>query len=418
MAADFRMFTLVHARAAGLLLGAAALTACAGKPESAIEEPTERSSYPANAPRSPATKAEARGDIAEAARNLQAMYAEAGAAETGDQHAAPNSPTLNPFTPAPGSRPTQRPGRAIITPSAADLPPDALAAAQTPSNAAPAANSAAPAKATEPERSDSQKRADAAGELAAQFKPDLSAIKEPLRAALPLIALETLQPGAGALELDKLMNAVSPRERDAIRALRDLSRTLVNDPALRADPDALSRALREHADRLTAAASPGTLALGTVALCQKVESYGRFTPLTSSSFLAGKPIAAIVYTEVQNFAQRPTEGADNAASHWQTELSQELQLILEADGSRQWQQPEAVIRDVTRSKRADYFLVQRIDLPRTLSVGKYTLKVIVRDKAGGAETETLIPMQIVADPSLITPNRPASTPTATRRPAR
>lgn len=405
MAADLRIMTIVHARAAGLLLCAAALTACAGKPESAIEEPAERSARPVAkpAPRSAADKSEIRGDIAEAAKNLQAMYSEQGAAQADPA----NSSTLSPFTPAPGSRPTQRPGRAIITPSAADLPPDALDPASAPSNPAPAANAAATLKTAEPERSDSQRRADAATELAAQFKPDLAAIKEPLRAALPLIALETLQPGTGAAELDKLMNAVSPRERDAIRALRDLSRTLANDPALRADPDALSRALREHADRLTAAASPGALALGTVALCQKVESYGRFTPLTASNFLAGKPIAAIVYTEVQNFTQRPTEGTDNAASHWQTELSQELQLILEADGSRQWQQPEAIIRDVTRSKRADYFLVQRIDLPRTLSVGKYTLKVIVRDKAGGAETETLIPIQIVADPSLITPNRTA-----------
>jgi hypothetical protein len=41
-----------------------------------------------------------------------------------------------------------------------------------------------------------------------------------------------------------------------------------------------------------------------------------------------------------------------------------------------------------------------IDLPASLSVGRYQLKVIVRDHADGSEDERVIPIEIVADPRL------------------
>ena len=401
MAAELRSFMLPFCspalRVLGVMLCAAALASCAGKPESAIDTtPTEHSVRPSKSTgKSAAAKAETKEGMAAAGNDLQAMYDQL--AEAQAERPAPDN-----TAPAPLPRPTnaQRPGRSIITPTAADLPPGALDPAPAAATGASSSTSAGPTKPATAERTPAQKRSDAAAELATQFKPDISAVSEPLRAALPLIALETIQPGSASAELDKLQNALSPRERDAIRTLREFSRTLASDPNMRADPEAVARALREHADRLSASTpNAGGLGLGTVTLCSRVDGFGRFNTLPTT-FLAGKAIPAVVYAEVRNFAQRP--GADSAGEPtWNIELSQELQLILEADGSRQWQQPETIVRDVSRSQRSDYYLVQRIDLPKNLSVGKYTLRVVIRDKAANAEAETLVPIQIVADPSLL-----------------
>ena len=84
------------------------------------------------------------------------------------------------------------------------------------------------------------------------------------------------------------------------------------------------------------------------------------------------------------------------------------------DGSRQWRSAEAVIRDTSRTRR-DFFLVQRIDLPANLSVGKYNLKVTVRDRLageGGAEAELAVPIQIVADAGLLGGGDPVTPPAA------
>lgn len=405
MAAELRLpmppFRSPALRVLGVVLCAGALASCAGKPESAIDDtPTEHSVRPSKSTgKSAAAKAEAKEGLVAAGSDLQAMYDQLAAAQ--GERPAPDdaSPTPNAL-PRPSN--AQRPGRSIITPTAADLPPGALDPAPAAATGASSSPGAAPAKPAAAERTAAQKRSDAAAELATQLKPDISAVSEPLRAALPLIALETIQPGSASADLDKLQNALAPRERDAIRTLREFSRTLASDPNMRADPEAVARALREHADRLSASTTnggAGALGLGTVTLCSRVDGFGRFNTLPTT-FLAGKAIPAIVYAEVRNFAQRP--GADASGEPtWNIELSQELQLILEADGSRQWQQPETIVRDVSRSQRSDYFLVQRIDLPKNLSVGKYTLRVVIRDKAANAEAETLVPIQIVADPSLL-----------------
>ena len=44
--------------------------------------------------------------------------------------------------------------------------------------------------------------------------------------------------------------------------------------------------------------------------------------------------------------------------------------------------------------------MQRIDLPANLSVGRYNLKVLVRDQRTGQEVERALPLEIVADAKL------------------
>ncbi len=56
--------------------------------------------------------------------------------------------------------------------------------------------------------------------------------------------------------------------------------------------------------------------------------------------------------------------------------------------------------DVTSKTRRDFFTTQLIALPPALSVGKYHLKIRVRDENSGAEAEDSLPFEMVADSKL------------------
>lgn len=166
-----------------------------------------------------------------------------------------------------------------------------------------------------------------------------------------------------------------------------------------------------------AKAQSGTLDIGAIALCSRVESFGRYAPLTSSTFPAGRAAQMILYTELAGFTQRPDD--TGATSQYVTELGQSVDLYLDSDGSRQFTIPRQSVRELSRSKRRDFYLVQRVTLPATLSVGRYNLKVRALDIASGQETERSLPIQIVADPAAArpTPAESRSTPRTATGPA-
>ncbi|MGE0364528.1 MAG: hypothetical protein AB7Q00_02125 [Phycisphaerales bacterium] len=132
-------------------------------------------------------------------------------------------------------------------------------------------------------------------------------------------------------------------------------------------------------------------------LCTKVRSFGVYTPLPSTTFVAGYPARAIVYTEVAGFTARDLEGSNGLR---RVELSQRLSLYSDADGLEVWKVRERSVTETARTPRTDFYLVQEIALPVNLSVGKYTLKLTVSDKNSGALAQASIPITIVADPSL------------------
>lgn len=331
----------------------------------------------------------------------------------------------------------------LATETPADAPGAAPAAAQPVATIDPVPPAPPPAASGPSAR---ERRVEYTKELAQLLHAEGAGADSPLKAALPLIALETIQPGVARAELDALLARLTPQERLTIDAVRSLMAELDAQADNGADPRALADAVASAVSRGPAApavvapvAEPAApvadpepaptppppapvvgdaLALGNVALCRRVDSYGRYTTYSTSSFLARQRIPMIVYTEVENYAQAretelpPADGRPTGLvrpgtpERWALELSQEIHLYA-ADGSLQWFVKEQTHRDVSQSKRRDFFLVQRIDLPATLSVGRYTLKVIVRDKGAArlaglssdAEpaTEVNIPIQIVAD---------------------
>jgi hypothetical protein len=340
----------------------------------------------------------------------------------------------------------------LAEPPAATPPPDAAppaAANETPQPRPSPASTSGPAPvqtpvAAEPtvetpQPTERERRVEYAKRLAEILNAEGASADSPLKAVLPLIALEAIQPGVAAAELQALLPRLTARERQTVESVRALMSQLEEQADSGADPRALADAVRTTVDRATppqpAAAQPETLTLGNVALCRRVDSFGRYTPYASSTFVARQRIPMIVYTEVENYAQAreaelpPLDGRPTSLSRpgspekWALELSQEIHLYA-ADGSLQWFVKEQTHRDVSQSKRRDFFLVQRIDLPAELSVGRYTLKVIVRDKGAarlgglpaGAEpaTEVNIPIQIVADAAVAA--RDTSRPVVSGRP--
>lgn len=198
-------------------------------------------------------------------------------------------------------------------------------------------------------------------------------------------------------------STMTSQERTTLSAIRTLGRALSQDGKV-AEP---ARAVQLVEGVLSTLREAAAVRIARSALCTRVEGFGQYEPFADYTFLAGRTTKLIVYTEIENFSHRAARTDDpgmdtmSGADLVAVELSQELRLWHDADGSMQWRKPEQPIIEVGRNKRRDFFLVQQIELPPTLSVGKYNLKITIRDKVSGGVDERSIPIKIVADPGVI-----------------
>jgi hypothetical protein len=215
-----------------------------------------------------------------------------------------------------------------------------------------------------------------------------------------LLPIEDLAPGA-LYELTKKAGPLTSLTGEDQRTLLD-ARTRVLDK-----PDGVN-------ERLVLALrgrDGGSLSIPRSVLATAVRGFGQFDRLPST-FVAGRAIPAIVYTELEGFTSRPARKDDpliknvGLSEQFAVEVAQTLSLFTDLGRDKSvlvWhRQPQRVV-DVARNKRRDFYLIQQIQLPATLGVGKYTLKVTVADLAGAAQAETIIPIEIVADPQLVRP---------------
>lgn len=131
-------------------------------------------------------------------------------------------------------------------------------------------------------------------------------------------------------------------------------------------------------------------------LCRRVSGFGSYDLFDTSAFLAGREQSIVVYVELDQY--RSTKGEDD---QFHVRLNQEVTLYSESDGLAVWRQPAVEVKDQSFNRRKDFFVVQIIRLPARLSVGKYRLKVRVTDQADASIDESSVPLQVVADPSLI-----------------
>jgi hypothetical protein len=329
-----------------------------------------------------------------AAENLQDLYNTLGQQQADVDSNAPvsNQPASSAHSPASranvraGGKQVQGPSNGSVS---IDGPPSSFQA--------PAAQPEPPPRRVETVIVDKPlNRAELAFRLAERIRTEPT--WSPMRQAVALMGLEMIEPGVGGPQMDDLSKRLSGDQATTARQLRKTLGEIASSESLAGDPTQLAGVLGGASRELAPPTHRAGLELGAVALCTRVESFGRYTPYERTRFLAGRSVPIIIYTEVEGFSQ--SEDASDGASRWTVQVSQELALYLDSDGSRQWRQAEQTVKDSSRSKRRDYYLVQRIDLPANLSVGKYNLKVIVRDRspaAGNSELERTIPIEIVAD---------------------
>lgn len=136
--------------------------------------------------------------------------------------------------------------------------------------------------------------------------------------------------------------------------------------------DALSESLRKLSD----------LTIPTLALCWKVEGFGRYQAFDPPQFIAGSAAEVIVYCELRNFT---SEQREDGLYH--TELGMTVNLYNRI-GESVLEVKDALIRDTCRTRRHDCFIPRVIRLPASLAAGEYTLKATVVDKLGGKVAES------------------------------
>jgi hypothetical protein len=187
------------------------------------------------------------------------------------------------------------------------------------------------------------------------------------------------------------ISSLPDEDREMVSAVMDGLSNYRNN--LRADNNMLMsrkvRPLLDMADRLRALAD---LTIPTLALCQEVRGFGVYTPFDGDPphFAAGTEHPVILYCEVQNFSSQL-----NDSKMWQTELVQNTVLYTEG-GMSVWNDKTREVNDSARNRRRDFFLVQRIDLPQTLPMGRYLLKVSIEDKQSHHVAEATQPLLIIA----------------------
>lgn len=239
-----------------------------------------------------------------------------------------------------------------------------------------------------------------------------------------LAALETIEPGivhksTGSRTGGAAAGRLTPSESSFMTAWRDVHErtgmTLIDS----GDVTSLAESFAGLADTVGAWRS---LAIPRAVLCTKVDGYGLFEELrtydNTYKLVAGRKHRLIVYCEIENFAHQ-RERRDGADGH-RVELTQGLNLYLYSPQGSEgdvlaWSKPIERIVDFSINRRRDFFIVQIIELPETLTIGRYNLKVTAADEtsaggAGGAVpagrlASALIPIEIVADASALKDTR-------------
>jgi hypothetical protein len=217
----------------------------------------------------------------------------------------------------------------------------------------------------------------------------------PLRELL-LIAATTLVTPDRALATEALPG-LTDRERELLAEMQTFFTRIGRELAADGDPEAITREIDVLHRALIA---QPRLVISRAALCTKVGGFGDYNEFPPNSegryaFLAHSGQQAVVYVEVEDFTSELNE-----KGQWVTELSQQLVVYSERDGIPVWREDWQAGVDLSRNRREDFFIVQVITLPERLSVGRYHLKIRIRDVKSEAETEAAVDFEMVADPRM------------------
>lgn len=251
--------------------------------------------------------------------------------------------------------------------------------------------------------------------LASLLRDDVEKSATPMVELAQLASLDTMDPGTfertfGTLDQPQVRQRLTPQEYSFLSAWRNLQ---TQTGTLFTESGDLSRLAQPVNQLSEAMRSWQSLTVPRAMLCTKVDGFGVYTEVRkfgdTYKMIAGRRQRVIVYCEIENFSHRAE--VRDGVSGWNVELVQDLRLSLAGDAEDvlAWRKPDQRIVDFSANQRRDFFVVQIVELPETLSIGRYNLKVVVRDASAdttggvpsGRIAQALIPIQIVADASAL-----------------
>jgi len=230
--------------------------------------------------------------------------------------------------------------------------------------------------------------------LSAELYMRASDADQPLRELIMISATSMVDPTRSLANIEALPG-LTDRERELLSAFQAFFLKLGDklDGSEEADA-AIMTALK---DLQTDIVKAPILTIPAASLCTSVEGFGKYQPFSSNRFLAHANQQMVVYVEIDDFAC--TQGQ---TGQWVTELAQQLIIYSDRDGIPVWREEWLPVVDTSSKARQDFYTTQLVTLPTALSVGKYQLKIRLRDEQSGAEAEKSIEFEMVADPKLAT----------------
>jgi len=235
----------------------------------------------------------------------------------------------------------------------------------------------------------------------------------PVGAMVMLAMLESLRPGLVEAEYGPIASAaaslrLTDEERKIVEASRRVALNLRDElTADFVDPERFAAAIDSLSTELRSVRS---LSFNEVKLCLRVENYGVYRDVQQYDgrykFLAGRAHPVIVYSELDHFTHAPA--TQDGVAGFTVNIRQGLRIYrigtedaIDSENTLVWQHEPQAVLDFSRKRLRDFFIVQVIELPRTLSVGSYRMKVIATDVVSGEEVEHGIEFDVVADASAL-----------------
>jgi hypothetical protein len=132
---------------------------------------------------------------------------------------------------------------------------------------------------------------------------------------------------------------------------------------------------------------PNPLGIDKLRLCRKVHGFGSFEPIGESQVKAGQRI--LVYCEMTGMQYE----AKNAA--FVSRLASKIEICSAENGAVQWTRELGPAEDVCGSRRHDFYVNYRVDVPKTLAPGLYRLRLTQSDLIGHRTTSADLSFDII-----------------------
>ncbi len=128
------------------------------------------------------------------------------------------------------------------------------------------------------------------------------------------------------------------------------------------------------------------LSIGDLRLCREVLGFGSFEPLATDRVKAGQQL--LVYCELAGIQYE--ERGDQFVSR----ISSRVEIKPAGGGPVLWSRELGDAQDVCRRRRRDYFVNYRVEVPKTLLPGSYSLRLLQTDLVAGSAISGEIPFEI------------------------